>query len=192
MPAVGQVMRLLVSQKNFTSLAHSSLLDLEQWLHSVGNCVWDGPYSVIYLNAQTLIHFYFTNTFLLLNLSRFSHLPAAAFLHYIPSSSIRIVNNREFLELDALFFQQVYTKLQMQKLLIVAEVGNLLARRRRKGTGGRLKKTTVIYTKMAYRKFLCIFPHFWQFFRGQIHLSTRQGENFYVRYTIHPNMGQKS
>jgi len=71
-----------------------------------------------------------------LNLPRFSHLPAAAFLHYIPSSSIRTVNNGEFLELDGLFFQQVYTRLQTQKPLIVAAVGKLLARRRQKGTGG--------------------------------------------------------
>jgi len=71
-----------------------------------------------------------------LNLPRFSHLPAAAFLHYIPSSSIRSMNNGEFLELDALLFQQVYTKLQAQKSLIVAAVGQLLARRRRKGTEG--------------------------------------------------------
>jgi hypothetical protein len=44
------------------------------------------------------------------------------------------MNNGEFL--DALFFQPVYTKLQMQKLLIVAAMGNLLVRRQQKGTGG--------------------------------------------------------
>jgi len=43
------------------------------------------------------------------------------------------MNNEEFLKLDALSFQQVYTKLQTQKSVIVAAVRNLLARRR---TGG--------------------------------------------------------
>ena len=143
-----------------TSCAHSSLLDLEQWLHQVLLQTASGMAHILaYISILKLLYIFISRIhfFCPLSCSFFMDTtktsasaaaatpylpiqvwqhPAAAFLHYIPLSSIRIVNNGEFLELDALFFQQVYTKLQTQKSLIVAAVGNLLARRRRKGTGG--------------------------------------------------------
>ena len=87
----------------------------------------------------------------------------------IPSSSIQIMNNEEFLKLDALSFQQVYTKLQTQKSVIVAAVRNLLARRR---TGGGEDDDWKDNSNTHTKGYMRIFPHFWRFFRGQIHFST--------------------
>lgn len=66
-----------------------------------------------------------------LNVPRYAHLPAAAFLHYIPTQSIRLVNNGDFIELAAKFFDDVYSKLDVQKELVVAAVKRLLVTRKK-------------------------------------------------------------
>ncbi|KDR83159.1 hypothetical protein GALMADRAFT_206799 [Galerina marginata CBS 339.88] len=67
-----------------------------------------------------------------MRLPRFAHLPAAAFLYFIPSSAIRLINDA-FLELNAKFYDDVFTNLTSQKPLIVVAVKNLLKTRRKKG-----------------------------------------------------------
>ena len=96
------------------------------------------------LSAQTLVYFYFMNTFLL------------------PSTLC-------------------FLQLANAKVINCCHSGKFAG-----------EKAMEIHKKGVYRKFLHIFPYFWRYFRGQIHLSTHQGEIFYVRYTIHPNMGGKS
>lgn len=66
-----------------------------------------------------------------MQLSRFAHLHAAAFLHYIPAKCINVISNGAHVKLASNFYNDVLAKLVRQKVLIVVAVKSSTARRRK-------------------------------------------------------------
>ncbi|KAF8959326.1 hypothetical protein BDZ97DRAFT_1923016 [Flammula alnicola] len=69
-----------------------------------------------------------------LNLPRYAHLPAAAFLYFIPDGSIKVLEEGAMIELAAKFFDEIYIKLFRQKVKITLAVKKLLVTRKKKNT----------------------------------------------------------
>jgi hypothetical protein len=65
-----------------------------------------------------------------LNLPRYAHVPAAAFLHIIPNTMVKEAEGGEFLELSRLFNEDVYVKLSREKAKIMEAVRKLVGTRR--------------------------------------------------------------
>ncbi|KAF8197121.1 hypothetical protein BJ912DRAFT_923213 [Pholiota molesta] len=93
------------------------------------------PMQVWQHHRQRMFRGYFGAT-MRLNVPRYAHIPAAAFLHYIPTQFIHLVNNGDFIELNMKFFEDVYSKLDMQKALVVDSVKRLLVTTRKKTDDG--------------------------------------------------------
>lgn len=64
-----------------------------------------------------------------LELPRFTHLPAACFLYYIPSANIKLGENALKLELATQFFETVYQPLAGLKPLILKGIKALASRK---------------------------------------------------------------
>jgi hypothetical protein len=65
-----------------------------------------------------------------MQLPRFAHLHAAAFLHYIPAKCINVISNGAHVELASNSYNDVLAKLVRQKVLIVVAIKSSTARRK--------------------------------------------------------------